>query len=71
MSTFSGRQIAQVNNPGPSAVPVWRSPVYHTPRWLIGLVQLWRLIAALVSFVWRHAFADLAALALRRGGGRR
>jgi hypothetical protein len=31
-STFSGEQLAQVRNPDPFAVPVWRSPVYRTPR---------------------------------------
>ena len=61
MSTFSGDQIAQVNNPDPFAVPVWRSPVYHTPGWLIGLVQLWRLLAALIRFIVRHPVLDLAA----------
>ena len=32
MSTFSGEQIAQVNNPDPFAVPVWRSPVLPHAR---------------------------------------
>ena len=50
MSTFSGEQIAQVNNPDPFAVPVWRSPVYHTPGWIITIVQLARLASALVAF---------------------
>jgi hypothetical protein len=48
MSTFSGEQIAQVNNPDPFAAPVWRSPVYHTPGWLITIVQLLRAIKALI-----------------------
>ncbi len=64
MSTFSGQQIAQVDNPDPFAVPVWRAPVYHTPGWAIGIVQLWRLLAALVGFIARHPLIDLAALSL-------
>ena len=64
MSTFSGEQIAQVNNPDPFAVPVWRSPVYHTPGWLITIVRMWRLLAALVRFIVRHPLVDLAALGL-------
>jgi DNA segregation ATPase FtsK/SpoIIIE, S-DNA-T family len=54
MSTFSGEQIAQVNNPDPFAAPVWRSPVYHTPGWLITIVQLARAVAALIAFLVRH-----------------
>ena len=64
MSAFSGEQIAQVNNPDPFAVPVWRSPVYHTPGWLITIAQMWRLLAALVRFIVRHPVIDLAAVAL-------
>jgi DNA segregation ATPase FtsK/SpoIIIE, S-DNA-T family len=64
MSTFSGDQIAQVDNPDPFAVPVWRSPGYHTPGWVITIVQLWRLLAAVVGFIVRHPLIDLAALAL-------
>src|SRR5260370_30123858 len=64
MSSFSGQQIAQVDNPDPFAVPVWRAPVYHTPGWAIGIVQLWRLLAALVGFIARHPLIDLAALSL-------
>ena len=64
MTTFSGDQIAQVNNPDPFAAPVWRSPVYHTPGWLITVVQLVRLLAALVKFVIRHPVADLVVFVL-------
>ena len=42
MSAFSGEQLAQVDNPDPFALPVWRSPVYHTPGWVITIVQLAR-----------------------------
>ena len=48
-STFSGEQIAQVNNPDPFAAPVWRSPVYHTPGWIIAIVQLARVLRALIG----------------------
>src|ERR1017187_2801009 len=63
MSTFSGDQVAQVNNPDPFAVPVWRSPVYHTPGWVITLVQAWRLLTAVAAFLIRHPLLDLAAAA--------
>src|ERR1039457_2388000 len=61
MSTFSGDQIAQVNNPDPFAPPVWRSPVYHTPGWIITIVQAWRLLEAIVGFLLRHPLLDVAA----------
>src|ERR1022692_1825007 len=61
MSTFSGEQITQVNNPAPFAPPIWRSPVFHTPGWIIALVQLWRLLAAIIGFILRHPLLDLAA----------
>jgi S-DNA-T family DNA segregation ATPase FtsK/SpoIIIE len=64
MSRYSGEQLAQVDNPDPFAPPVWRSPVYHTPGWIITLVQLARLIAALVRFLVRHPVFDLVVAAL-------
>jgi S-DNA-T family DNA segregation ATPase FtsK/SpoIIIE len=64
MSKFSGEQLAQVDNPDPFAPPVWRSPVYHTPGWVIALVQLARLLIVLVRFLARHPVLDLAAAAL-------
>ena len=36
----TGESFAQVNNPDPFAPPVWRSPVYRTPEFVIWLVQL-------------------------------
>ena len=60
MSTFSGDQITQVNNPDPFAPPIWRSPVFHTPGWIIALVQAWRLLAAIIGFVLRHPLLDFA-----------
>jgi S-DNA-T family DNA segregation ATPase FtsK/SpoIIIE len=64
MSTFSGDQIAQVNNPDPFAVPVWRSPVFHTPGWVITIVQLYRAIKALIAFLVRHPLATFTVTAL-------
>jgi S-DNA-T family DNA segregation ATPase FtsK/SpoIIIE len=64
MSTFSGKQLAQVNNPDPFAPPIWRSPVYHTPGWIIAAVQIARTLWAITRFLARHPAADLAALAL-------
>ncbi len=64
MSKFSGEQLAQVDNPDPFAPPVWRSPVYHTPGWVITLVQLARLIGWMVRFLARHPALDLVAAAL-------
>jgi hypothetical protein len=53
MSTFSGDQIAQVNNPDPFAAPVWRSPVLHTPGWVIAIVQDFRLARRVLLFAAR------------------
>jgi DNA segregation ATPase FtsK/SpoIIIE, S-DNA-T family len=62
-STFSGQQLAQVDNPDPFAPPVWRSPVYHTPGWVITIAQLVRVIVALVKFLARHPVLDLVLAA--------
>jgi DNA segregation ATPase FtsK/SpoIIIE, S-DNA-T family len=59
MSAFSGQQLAQVDNPDPFAPPVWRSPIYHTPGWVITIVQLARVIIAVVKFLTRHPVLDL------------
>ena len=59
MSRFSGQQLAQVDNPDPFAPPVWRSPIYHTPGWVITIVQLIRVIVALVKFLARHPLLDM------------
>jgi S-DNA-T family DNA segregation ATPase FtsK/SpoIIIE len=59
----AGQPLAQVDNPDPFAVPVWRSPVYQTPHVVIWTVQLVRLIWRLVWFLLRHPLLDaLAAL---------
>ena len=67
MSTFSGEQIAQVNNPDPFAPPVWRSPVLPHPR--LGDHHRPALAAAsrLVGFLLRHPVADLVAAVLVGG----
>src|SRR5207248_1689509 len=44
MAAFSGQQLAQVDNPDPFAPPVWRSPIYHTPGWVILIAQLGRAL---------------------------
>jgi DNA segregation ATPase FtsK/SpoIIIE, S-DNA-T family len=59
MSKFSGQQLAQVDNPDPFAPPAWRSPIYHTPGWVITIVQLIRVIVALIKFLARHPLLDL------------
>jgi DNA segregation ATPase FtsK/SpoIIIE, S-DNA-T family len=64
MSRFSGEQLAQVDNPDPFAPPVWRSPIYHTPGWVITIVQLARFLIALVRFLARHPLLDLAVAVL-------
>jgi S-DNA-T family DNA segregation ATPase FtsK/SpoIIIE len=54
----AGEQLAQVDNPDPFAVPVWRSPVYQTPHVVIWIVQLLRLVWRLVCFVMTHPKLD-------------
>jgi DNA segregation ATPase FtsK/SpoIIIE, S-DNA-T family len=63
-TAFSGRQLAQIDNPDPFAPPVWRSPIYHTPYWLIIIVQLCRALFALARFLARHPLLDLEAAIL-------
>jgi S-DNA-T family DNA segregation ATPase FtsK/SpoIIIE len=59
----AGQPLAQVDNPDPFAVPVWRSPVYQTPHTVIWTVQLVRLIWRLAWFILRHPLLDaLSAL---------
>ena len=62
----TGEQIAQLTNPDPFAVPVWRAPVYRTPGWIIAVVQLARLLGWLARLIVRHPVADavLAVLVL-------
>jgi hypothetical protein len=63
-TAFSGRQLAQIDNPDPFVPPVWRSPVYHTPYWIILIVQLCRALFALFKFLARHPLLDLQAAVL-------
>lgn len=60
----AGQPLAQVDNPDPFAVPVWRSPVYQTPHVLIWPVQLVRLTWRVVWFVLRHPLLDAVCAAL-------
>ena len=64
MNPFSGEQIVQVTNPDPFARPVLRSPVLHTPVWMISLVQLVRVLWRLLRFLLRHPLATLTAAGL-------
>ena len=59
--SFTGEQIAQVDNADPFAAPVWRSPVHRTPEWIIWLVQLIRLLVRVIWFLIRHPLLDAAA----------
>jgi len=59
--SVTGEQFAQVNNPDPFAPPVWRSPVYRTPEFVIWIVQLVRLVWRVVWFVISHPLLDMAA----------
>ena len=58
---MTGESFAQVNNPDPFAPPVWRSPVYRTPEFIIGLVQLIRLLGRAAWFVICHPLLDMIA----------
>src|ERR1700722_13439144 len=57
----TGESFAQVNNPDPFAPPVWRSPVYRTPEFVIWLIQLIRLTGRAIWFVLCHPLLDLTA----------
>ena len=56
-----GEQIAQVDNPDPFALAVWRSPVHRTPEPVIWLVQLVRLLWRIAWFLIRHPLLDVVA----------
>jgi DNA segregation ATPase FtsK/SpoIIIE, S-DNA-T family len=64
LSPSSGEQIVQVTNPDPFAKPVLRSPVLHTPVWIIACAQLVRLTWRLLRFLSRHPVADLIIASL-------
>jgi S-DNA-T family DNA segregation ATPase FtsK/SpoIIIE len=57
----TGESFAQVNNPDPFAPPVWRSPVYRTPEFVIWLVQLIRLLWRVIWFAICHPLLDMIA----------
>jgi DNA segregation ATPase FtsK/SpoIIIE, S-DNA-T family len=57
----TGEQYAQIDNPDPFASPVWRSPVYRTPEFVIWIVQLLRLLWRVLWFVIRHPGLDMTA----------
>jgi S-DNA-T family DNA segregation ATPase FtsK/SpoIIIE len=58
----AGQPLAQLDNPDPYAVPVWRSPVYETPHVVIYTVQLARLVWQLLRFIVRHPITDAVAI---------
>jgi DNA segregation ATPase FtsK/SpoIIIE, S-DNA-T family len=64
IATFSGEEIARGNKPDPFAAPAWRSPVYHTPGWIIAVAQIIRTVWAITRFLARHPLADLGAVVL-------
>jgi S-DNA-T family DNA segregation ATPase FtsK/SpoIIIE len=61
MRNVTGEQLAQVDNPDPFASPVWRSPVYRTPEFVIWVVQLVRLAWRVLWFLLRHPLLDAVA----------
>jgi DNA segregation ATPase FtsK/SpoIIIE, S-DNA-T family len=67
ITSYSGQQLAQIDNPDPFAPPAWRSPVYHTPGWVIVIVQLGRALFALAKFLFRHPVLDLEVAILVLG----
>lgn len=64
LTQFSAGQVVHTTNPDPLARPVLRSPVIHTPLWLVTLVQLLRWLWRLARFLARHPLADLILAAL-------
>jgi S-DNA-T family DNA segregation ATPase FtsK/SpoIIIE len=63
---ITGEQVAQMSNPDPFALPVWRAPVYRTPLGVVLAVKVFRLLAWLVRLIARHPLAAsiLALLAV-------
>jgi DNA segregation ATPase FtsK/SpoIIIE, S-DNA-T family len=60
VNPFSGDHTVQVTTSDPFA-PVLRSPVLHTPLWLIVTAHLFRWTWLLFRFLVRHPLADLIA----------
>lgn len=59
MNAFSGEHNVQVTNPDPFAKPVLRSPVLHTPLWVIAAAQAVRWLWRLIRFLARHPVLDV------------
>jgi DNA segregation ATPase FtsK/SpoIIIE, S-DNA-T family len=59
----TGEQVAQLRNPDPFAVPMWRAPVYRTPFAFVAAVQAGRLVGRLIRFLFRHPLAVLTVVA--------
>jgi S-DNA-T family DNA segregation ATPase FtsK/SpoIIIE len=64
LSQFAPEQVVQVSNPDPFAKPIMRSPVLHTPLWIIAGAQACRWIWRILRFAARHPLADLIIAAL-------
>jgi len=64
VNSFSREHNVQVTNPDPFAKPVLRSPVLHTPLWVVAAAQLFRWLWRLGRFLARHPVADAIAAAL-------
>jgi S-DNA-T family DNA segregation ATPase FtsK/SpoIIIE len=60
----TGDQVAQIRNPDPFALPVWRAPVYRTPAVFVAIAQLCRFIFWMVRLVVRHPVISLVLAAL-------
>jgi DNA segregation ATPase FtsK/SpoIIIE, S-DNA-T family len=58
---IDGWAYTQIDNADPFAPPVWRSPVYRTPEFVIWIVQLARLVWRVLWFVIRHPGLDVTA----------
>jgi DNA segregation ATPase FtsK/SpoIIIE, S-DNA-T family len=58
VNAFSGEHNVQVTNPDPFAKPVLRSPVLHTPLWVIAAAQAVRWLWRLIRFLARHPVLD-------------
>ena len=50
----TGEQVAQIYNPDPFALPIWRAPVYQTPMGIVAVVQLFRGLWWLIRFLVRQ-----------------
>ena len=62
----TGKELAQLYNPDPFAMPRWRAPVYRTPFGIIVVAKFSRLLSWLIRMIARHPLAAsvLAAAAV-------